>query len=403
MDYSFTAYTADRILKKGKISASSEEAAAKLLSYGGYQVLSLKLIVPFFDKEKLAQWTYRIKVKALVTFSRQLAVLLESGTDIVKSLELLQSQITNRTLKKIIGEVACDIRGGRSLSAALSKHPQAFSNIYCQSVRAGEQSGNMEVVLRQLADHMERGATTKKKVKSALMYPIVVSIVAAVVVTIMVIFVFPAFIPLYTAFGAELPFLTRMLMGIVDLLTQYGLYFMIVIVAGLVVGFAYTRRPAGKYWWDKLSLTLPVAGRINLLDELSRCCRTIALLFQVGLPLPEIMPIAINSTSNRAMAEALTEVQRALIKGEGLSGPMARKGLFLPLMVQMVGVGEETGELDSTLNTVAQTFEVEADEMIKSAIGFIQPAMTIIIALGIGFIVMALVSAMYTVYGNISF
>ena len=401
MDYSYVAYTEDRRLVKGKLSATSEEAAADLLSYGGYQVVSLKSVVPFFDKEKLLARFSRIKPREIIMFSRQLALLLESGTDIVTSLELLQSQVTNQTLKKTIGEVASDIRGGSSLSTALSKHPRAFSQMYHRAIAAGEQGGNLEVVLRQMADYIERGATTEKKVKNALTYPLVVSVVAIIVIAILVTFVLPAFTTLYTAFGAELPLPTRMLMGITDWLTNYGLYLLLVIVAAAGIGYAYIRTPAGKYQWDKLSLHLPVVGRINLLSELSRCCRTIALLVRVGLPLPEILALAIHGSNNKAMVEALTEVQQELIRGEGLSRPMAKRALFLPLMVQMVGVGEETGDLDNTLATIADSFEVEADDRTNSAVGLIQPAMTVIIGLIVAFIALALVSAMYSVYGQV--
>jgi type IV pilus assembly protein PilC len=275
--------------------------------------------------------------------------------------------------------------------------------MYYQAIAAGEQGGNLEVVLRQMADYIERGATTEKRVKNALTYPFIVVIVAIIVIAVLVTFVLPTFTSLYSQFGAEVPLATRMLMGATDWLVSYGLYLLLAIVAAGGIGYVYIKTPAGKLWWDKLSLHLPVVGRINLLGELSRCCRTIALLFTVGLPLPEIMAIAIRSSNNKAMVENLTEVQRELIRGEGLSRPMAKRKLFLPLMVQMVRVGEETGNLDNTLTTVAESFETEADDKTNSAVGLIQPAMTIIIGLVVAFIALALISAMYSIYGQASF
>ena len=403
MDYSYVAYTEDRRLVKGKLSATSEEAAADLLSYGGYQVVSLKSFTRFFDKEKLLARFSRIKPREIIMFSRQLALLLESGTDIVTSLELLQSQITNQTLKRKIGEVASDIRGGSSLSTALSKHPRAFSQMYHRAIAAGEQGGNLEVVLRQMADYIERGANTEKRVKNALTYPIIIAVIAMIVIAILVTVVLPSFISLYTSFGAELPLITRILVGFTDWLSHYGLYLLLVIAVAAGIGYVYIKTPAGKYQWDKLSLHLPIIGRINLLNELSRCCRTMALLFRVGLPLPEIMALAIHGSNNKAIVEVLTEVQQELIRGEGLSRPMAKRGLFLPLMVQMVGVGEETGNLDNTLITVAKGFEAEADDKTNSAVGLIQPTMTVILGLIVAFIALALVSAMYSVYGQVGF
>jgi type IV pilus assembly protein PilC len=374
-----------------------------LLNYGGYQVVSLKLVTPFFNAEKLLARFSRIKPREIIMFSRQLALLLESGTDIVTSLELLQSQVTNRTLRRMLGEVASDIRGGSSLSAALSKHPRAFPELYHRTIAAGEQAGNLEIVLRQMADYVERGALTEKKIKNALMYPLILAIVAVGVVAVIVTFVLPTFTSLYAAFGAKLPAPTRILIGASDWLVNYGLYLLLGVVAVAVVGYIYIRTPAGKYQWDKLMLSLPVVGRINQLSELSRCCRTVALLFRVGLPLPEVMNLAVHGANNKVVAKDLSEVQQELIRGEGLSKPMSRRKTFLPLMVQMVGVGEETGNLDNTLATVAQSYEIEADDRTSSAVGLIQPAMVVLIALVVGFIAVSLVSAMYSIYGQVSF
>jgi len=402
MNFQYIAYTSDKKLVKGRLSATDEEAATNLLSYGGYQVVSLKTLTPFFTTGGLAARFARVKSREIIMFSRQLALLLESGTDIVTSLELLQSQSTNRILKGVLGEVASDIRGGSSLSSALSKHPRAFPEIYHRTLAAGEQGGNLEIVLRQMADYMERAVITEKKIKNALTYPLMLAIVGIVVVAILITFVMPTFVGLYSAFGVELPLPTRMLLGIADWLLQYGLYLLLVVIGVMVVGYIYIRTPAGKYQWNKLMLSLPVMGRINLLSELSRCCRTMALLFRVGLPLPEVMSLAIHGSNNKVMVEALTEVQQELIRGQGLSKPMAKNELFLPLMVQMVGVGEETGNLDNTLTTVAQGYEVEADDKTTAAVGLIQPAMIVIIAVVIGFVAVALLSAMYSIYGQIS-
>jgi type IV pilus assembly protein PilC len=374
-----------------------------LLNYGGYQVVSLKLVTPFFNAEKLLARFSRIKPREIIMFSRQLALLLESGTDIVTSLELLQSQITNRTLRRMLGEVASDIRGGSSLSSALSKHPRAFPELYHRTIAAGEQAGNLEIVLRQMADYVERGALTEKKIKNALMYPFVLAIVAVGVVGVLVTFVLPTFTSLYAAFGAKLPAPTRMLISVSGWLGNYGLYLLVAVVVLVGIGYAYIKTPAGKYQWDKLMLSLPVVGRINQLSELSRCCRTVALLFRVGLPLPEVMNLAVHGANNKVVAKDLSEVQQELIRGEGLSKPMSRRKTFLPLMVQMVGVGEETGNLDNTLTTVAQSYEIEADDRTSSAVGLLQPAMVVIIAVVVGFIAVSLVSAMYSIYGQVTF
>lgn len=400
MNFSYVAYTADKRLVKGKLSAGTEEIATNLLSYGGYQVVSLKQVTPFLDTEKLASYFSQIKPKEIIMFSRQLALLLESGTDIVTSIELLQSQITNRSLKKVLGEVVTDVRNGSSLSVSISRHPRAFSQMFARTIAAGEQGGNLEVVLRQMADFMERSANTEKKIKNALTYPIIVLVVSVLVVGILVTFVLPTFADMYAQLGADPPMTTRMLIGFNDWFTENGLYVALVLLAAVIGVVIYIKTPAGKYQWHKIMFKLPVIGRISLLMELSRCCRIMSLLFKVGLPLPEIMNMAVQGTTNLTMREALTEVQQELIRGEGLSKPMQQRDIFLPMMVQMVGVGEETGNLDNTLATVAESYEVDADDKTAAAVALIQPVMTIVMGLVIAFIALSLLQAMYSVYGQ---
>jgi len=370
------------------------------LGYGGYQVLTLKEIVPFFDAGQMFARFNRIKPMEIVMFSRQLALLLESGTDIVTSLELIQNQVTNQSLKKVITQVISDIRGGSSLSAAMRKHPRAFSQLYHRAISAGEQSGNMDVVLRQMADHTERGAIVEKKIKGALLYPIVILVTAVAVVGLLVYFVLPNFTDLYRAMGSELPLLPSMLIAISDWIQQYGLYLLVGLIGAFGGIVAYIKSADGKYRWDRFMLNAPVLGRINLLNQLSRCCRTISLLFRVGVPLPEILTVAISSTTNNVMSEALTGVQSELLRGEGLSRPMSKRKVFLPLMVQMTSVGEETGNLDKTLSTVAQSYETESEDRTSTAVEMIQPVMTIAIGLVVAFIAVSLITAMYSIYSE---
>jgi len=401
MDYHYVGCTEDNRIVDGKLSAASEAAAADMLAYGGYRVLSLKEVVPFFQPGKLTSGLFPIQPTEIVMFSRQLALLLEAGTDVMTSLELLQTQTTNRSLKKIIANVVSDVRGGRPLSEALGKHPRAFPQMYHRLVSVGEQTGNLEVVLRRAADYIERTAITRKSVKNALVYPIILVVATIAVIGVMVGFVLPAFATFYASFGAELPAPTRALLAFTDWSQHYGLWVLLGMAAGVVVGFIYTRTLAGRYQWSKIMLTLPRIGRINLLNQLSRCCRSMSLLYSSGLPLPEIMTLAIQSSNNKAMSSALTEVQRSMIAGQGLSGPMEQNSLFLPLMVQMTAVGEKTGNLDNTLDTVAESYEAESDDKTKAMIALITPAMTVIIGGIIGFIAVSLLAAMYSIYGQV--
>jgi len=232
------------------------------------------------------------------------------------------------------------------------------------------------------------------------MYPIFASIVAVVVVGILITFVLPAFSDLYSSLGAELPLLTKMLLTAATKLQSYSIYIILGVLIAAGLAFVYIRTPAGRYRWDKLLLSLPLVGRIKHLNEIARFCKSVALLYRAGLPLTEIMTMVIENSSNRVMTEALADVQQGMMSGEGLSRPMAKNDLFLPMMVQMVRVGEETGNLDTTLSAVAQSYEAEAEEKTSSLIALIQPAMTLIIGLIVGLITISLVSAMYSIYGQ---
>ena len=401
MDFAYTAYTEDKRMVRGKVSASTEEAATDLLAYGGYNVISLKPSISLIDKEKLLSKFHRIKPQEVVMFSRQFALLLEAGTDIVTSLDLLQEQMDNQTLREMIAEVASDIRGGSSLSMALSKHPRAFTQMYHRTIAAGEQGGNLEIVLRQMADHIEKGVVTEKKIKSALTYPFIVVIVAVVVVGIMVTYVLPTFTDLYAQFDVDMPLPTRMLMAVADSASAYGTYAILAFIIGVAAGYIYIKTPAGKYRWDRALLGFPVLGRIVHISELARACRTMSMLLRVGLPLPEVMEMTIHGSTNKYIAEQMTDVRQELIRGEGLSRPMSKRVIFLPLMTQMVKVGEETGSLDNTLTTVADSFEFEAADKTAAAIALIQPMMTIVMGGMVGFIILGMISAMYSIYGTL--
>lgn len=400
MIYQYIACGESGDIVKGKITASSEDVIADIMSYAGYRLINLRPYVPFLSLGNLTSQLFPVKPMETVLLFRQMALLLESGINIVTSLELLQEQIANRTLKRVVAEMISDLRGGNQLSAAMSRHPDIFPTMACRTISIGEQTGGLETMLRQVADYIEKEIITKKGIKGALMYPIIALIVTVVVVGILMFFVLPAFAKLYGDLGAKMPAITRLMMDASVYLRQYFAHIILGIFIVVGLGLIYIKTPDGKYRMDALSLRLPQLGRIKHLNELSRCCRSISLLFNAGLPLTEIMPLVIQGASNRVMAQSLYNVQVDMLKGEGLAKPMAKDKLFLPMMVQMVKVGEESGSLDTSLQAVAQNYETEAQDKTKSLIALIQPVMTIVIAGIVGLIALSMVSAMYSIYGQ---
>jgi type IV pilus assembly protein PilC len=397
MIYQYIACGESGDIVKGRISAASEDSIADMMSYAGYRLINLRPYVPFLSLGKMTSQLFPVKPAETILLFRQMALLLESGINIVTALELLTEQISNRTLKRVVYEVITDLRGGHQLSSAMSKHPEIFSTLACRTIGIGEQTGGLEVMLKQVADYTEKELVTKKSIKGALTYPIIALLVAVVVVGLLMFFVLPAFASLYNDLGAKMPAITRVMMDTSTFLRQYVMQIFLGILIVFGVGLIYIKTPDGKYRMDALTLKMPQLGRIKHLNELSRCCRSVSLLFTAGLPLTEIMPLVIQGSNNRVMAKALYDVQADMLKGEGLSTPMAKDPLFLPMMVQMVKVGEESGSLDSSLTAVALNYESEAQDKTKTLIAMITPLMTIVIAGVVGLMAISMISAMFSI------
>lgn len=402
MDYQYLAYTEDRKVVRGTQAAATAEIAARILASHGYKVLTVRPIPALLPRweQLFSPYLNKIKPQTIILFSRQLALLLESGTNLVTSLELLKMQTTSKYFKKVLTEVVADLRKGEHLSNALGKHPAIFSRMYVRTVAMGEQVGGIEKVLRQTADYIEKETTAAKGVRNAMRYPAVVAVVGLAVLAVLTIYVLPAFTGLYKQLGVNLPAVTRGVFSLATWLSHYGLFVLAFLgCVGLGV-YIYGKTPEGRLQIDRIVLRVPVMGRIVQLNELVRCCRSMSILHKSGLPVSEVMGLVIDSSNNLVIKNALTQVHQDVLKGQGLVQPMARSQYFLPMMVQMVGVGEATGNLDTTLMSTAETFETEVEDRMHSLIELIQPAITVVMAIGVTILASALFSAMYSIYGK---
>ena len=361
----------------------------------GYRVVNLKPLTSFLP-DMGTLFKSKVKQSELITFSRQLALLIESGVGIVHSLELLQVQANNKEFKRVLIEVVTELRSGSSLSVALSKYPHVFSSIYSKMVGVGEQTGGLESVLRNLADYIERESGAIKKLKTALTYPCIVLGLSVVVGFILIMVVLPPIVNMFSSLGGDLPIPTKILLWLVDTMSQYGVFIIITLLGIGVVGFMYARSSSGRIVKDKLMLKLPVLGKIIVLGELSRICRSLSLLFKAGLPLPEVMTLTAQASGNSVISLALNDVEQDMLNGEGLSRPLRRRKVFLPLMVEMSKVGEETGNLDEVLIVVAQNYDIEADSRVQTLLSMVEPAMTIMVGLGVGFLALSIFLPMYS-------
>jgi len=401
ISYRYEATTSQGRLVKGTIKATGEIEAERLLIVQGYRPVSVEVVPSMWSLEEAFPTLFRVKPRDVIVFSRQLTTLLRSGISLLPALEILSGQVTtSRTFKKILESIVDDLRSGGSFTQSLSKHPTAFSEIYCRTVTVGEQTGNLEMVLNQMADYMERQGEVAKKVKGALTYPMMVMGVGLIVCVVLVVAVMPQMMGMFTAMDVELPLPTKILMGTSHILTTYPLYFLIAGSVLAAVVFWLVKQPTGRRLLDRLRLKAPLIGIPTLLGELARFSRTLSTLIAAGLSLQEIMELMPQSSNNRVIRDALTEVSERLILGEGLSEPMSRIDIFPPLLVQMVAVGEESNTLDFTMGVVADFYEVTAEEKTSAMVGMLGPLSTIGIAVMVGFIAISVLMPMYGLMGT---
>lgn len=398
MAYQFKAYTLDKRVVQGRIDAASESMAEEALYQAGYnRVLSLREIRPGLSLEQLIPTFFGVKAQDVIDLSRQLATLIESGVTILTALQLLEEQSFRAAFRKVIAGLVNELRGGSSLSQALSKYPQVFSYTYCQVVKASEQAGNLEVGLRQIAGYMEKQAATKKKIRSALAYPMMVLLMAIGVFALLITVALPPLVGLFTALGTELPWTTRLLIAISGFLINYKFYLLVGVLIVVVSIIGYLRLPAGKLTMDRLMLKIPLIGPINIQRNVGHFCRTASMLLKAGLLLPQTMNIVIQTVGNRIIRQVLREVREKLVQGQGLSQPMATIDLFPRLLVEMVSVGEKTGNLDSTLATLGDYYEQRVDQRVNSLISMIGPALTVVVGLVVAFIALSMITPLYSI------
>ena len=398
MAYWYEVYTPDKQIVQGTVDASSESMAEEILYGSGYQrILRLREIRSGLTLERVLPQVFGVNTQQLIDFSRELATLLESGMPILTSLQLLEDQAHNAAMRKVVFGLGDQLKGGSSLSHALGKYPQAFSATYRQMIKASELTGNLAVALRQVADYMEKDTATTDRIKRAMAYPTLVLSMAIGVFILITTVAMPPLVRLFSSLGAELPLATRLFIATSDFLTNYKFYLLGVIIAIVLSMVVFIKLPTGKMAIDKLVIRIPVISRINIQRNICRFCRTASMLLKTGLPLPQIMDISIGTTENKIIRNAFTEVRKKLIQGQGLSQPMAGIVLFPRLLVDMVAIGEKTGTLDSTLNTLSDLYEQRVEQGVRTLTAMIGPLLILAVGLIVCFIAISMISPLYSI------
>jgi type IV pilus assembly protein PilC len=378
--------------------AVSSGAAHVALITKGYQPLEVneqRSILKFEITKK------KVPRKDVMNFSRQLAVFMKAGIPIMEALEVIVEETQAKLLRNILAEMVDSLRAGDTFAAAAAAHPEAFPNYYVGILESAELTGNLDIVLNQLADYIDRDVKARGKISAALIYPIVVACMSVVTVGVLAIFVLPRFVTFFKSFHAKLPLPTRMMMTFSSFISHWW-YVILAVFVVLVVTFIVMRRSEkGRSWLDSMVLKMPVVGDLTQVAILERICRILSSLLRAGVDLPRSMAVTAESANNIIYRRALETIRVEMMEGQGLAGPIARTGLFPGAAQQMFRVGEETGTLDQQLEVAAEYYARELETKVDRATALFEPAIIIFMGVIVGFVAVALISAMYGIYSQV--
>ncbi len=334
----------------------------------------------------------KVKGKVLTTFTRQLATLVDAGLPLLRGMRVLEKQERNPTLKSIIGELALSVEGGSTFSEALAQHPKVFNRLYVNMVKAGELGGVLEVVLNRLSEFQEKAQKIKGKVIAAMFYPVAVMVVAVVIMGVLVVIVIPKFKEVFAGLGEgrPLPAFTQFVMGISDMVRNHLLMTVVVAVIVVVAFMMFIKTKFGRHIWDKFLLKMPALGPVISKVAISRFTRTLGTLVSSGVPILQALMIVRETSGNVVIANAVTAVHESVKEGETITAPLEASGVFPPMVISMVDVGEQTGALPEMMMKIADNFDDEVDNAVAAMTSLLEPIMIIFLAVIVGSIVIAM-------------
>jgi type IV pilus assembly protein PilC len=400
MPETFTYRARDRegSLTTGELQADNRTLVVSRLREQGFIPLEitqksggLKREITFLSRKK-------VKLKALSIFSRQFATMINSGLPLLRALAILEQQTESKELAKVIGEVRLDVEKGSSLSEAMAQHPKAFSRLYVAMTRAGETGGVLDQVLLRLADTLEREVELRRRVKSAMTYPVVVLIIVSLILIAMMVLVVPQFEGLFKDLGGSLPLPTRILLAVSTVFKKFFLFVFLAVGLGIFGFRQWIKTEKGRYSFDKLKLKIPIFGPLFHKTAMSRFARTLGALSRSGVPLLQALDIVQETVSNAVVAEAVKDLQAAVKEGESLAAPLSRHEVFPPMVVQMLAVGEETGALDTMLEKIANFYDDEVAATVDALTALIEPLLIVMVGGSVGLIVIALYLPMFRIF-----
>ncbi len=397
MWYSYVGYRPSGEMVKGTLEAESEQKAEESLWKSEVTIITLK------EKKKgrrsvqeMLPTLFGVKRGDVINFTRDLHSLLSAGIGIHPSLSMLHERVTKVSMKTVVRDILLSVESGNSFSDACAQHPKVFSPFYLRLTRVGEEIGNLEHMLQQITVQMTKEAAIRKKVKGAMIMPVITLVVAAVAVAALVTFVIPAMSGLFEQFGGELPLMTRIMLAISNFVTGNILYLFLALVAVIGGSVWYFKTPRGKRTKDTIMLKIPIIKDINIKGAMARTARNLSILLSGGVPITESLDLVIQTADNVRFKEAFVKVRSNVGEGLLLSQAMGNQPMFPKLLTQVISVGELTGKLESNLESAADFYENETDSAISSATTMLTPIMTI----AVGFIVALIAISVYQpIYG----
>jgi type IV pilus assembly protein PilC len=380
----------------GTLVADNEQVVVSRLREMGYVPLKIGAKGGPGMKREINLRT-KAKLKDQAVFTRQFATMVNSGLPILRALAILEQQTQSRIIAKAVVDVRGEIERGSSLSAAMAKHPKVFNNLYVAMVRSGETGGVLESVLDRLADNLEREVALRQRIKSAMTYPIVVLGFVSLILMAMLVFIVPQFKDIYTNLGGTLPLPTKILLTVSDIVVHKLPFILLGVGVAVYLLRRYVKTPQGRMQWDSFKLRVPVFGALFQKTALARFSRVLGVLNKSGVPILQSLEVTAETVNNSLISKAIMDVQDSVKQGETLSKPLGRHGVFPPMVVQMLAVGEETGSMDTMLEKVATFYDEEVSATVDALTSLIEPIMIFFVGGAVGLAVIALYLPMFNI------
>jgi type IV pilus assembly protein PilC len=375
----------------GSLDADNAEVLAGKLRQMGYFVVSVDPVKVSMTKKEIHIFGVKVKTHDVTIFTRQFATMINAGLPLIKCLSILAQQTDSATLADIIADCQKEVEAGRSLSEALSKHPEAFSGLYVSMVKAGELGGMLDDVLLRVASQMERENEIRAKVKSAMTYPLAVGGITILLLTAMIVFVVPQFASMFESMGGNLPTFTQILVNVSHFVGGWGGLVLLAAIIGSVIMYRrFKATDSGRLVIDRIKLKLPVVGVLFHKTAMSKFSRTLGTLLSSGVPILGALEITGETTGNAVITKALDNVRASVKEGETIARPLEEATVFPPMVTQMISIGEETGALDVMLGKVSEFYDAEVNAAVDSLTSLLEPVLMVFLGGSVGLIVIAL-------------